>query len=145
MYGFCTTMNVFGSSFRRRRAAACEANVLAGVRRSVLNQDARGRNAHADRDPGELIRFRLAPELPGDGAEAARVDQERCPAVEKELRSPLGDGRVMAAQHQDRVGLRELMIHLVIAPDPLHHLAQAWIQLSLRRYDDTLLTIARPS
>ena len=83
-----------------------EEHVLAGVRGAVLDEDVLSRHAHARRDGRELIGFGFGPEVPGDRAEAAGEDEERCPTVEEELRSPLGDRRVVAAQHQDGVSSR---------------------------------------
>ena len=71
------------------------------------------------RDGRELIGFGLGPELAGDRAEAAGEDEERRPTVEEELGAPLGDRRVVAAQHQDGVGSRQLVTELVVGPHGL--------------------------
>ena len=96
-----------------------EQHVLAGIRRTVLDQDALPRYAHAYGDGRELIGFGFGPELAGDRAEAAGEDEEWGPAVEEELRSPLGDRRVVAAEHQDGVRSRQLVAEVMVGPDGL--------------------------
>ena len=108
MYGFCTRMNDAGSSPPLGQQLLREAHVLAGVRRSVLDQDALGGTPIAIGDRRELIRFRLVHMWLRDRAEAAGENQERRPAVEKELGAALGHGHVVAAEHQNGVGLRQL-------------------------------------
>src|SRR5712692_884292 len=51
-----------------------------------------------------------------DGAQPARKDQERRPAVQEQPGPSRGHGPVVAAQHQDRVSPGELMIEPVVLP-----------------------------
>src|SRR5438067_3912972 len=96
-----------------------EGDVLPGVRRPVLDQHAVLGDAHARGDSRELIRLGLAPQPARDRAEPAGEDQERRPALKEEVRSARRHDRVVAAEHQDRVRLRELMIHVMVAPERL--------------------------
>ena len=99
---------------------AGELHVLAGIRRSVFNEHAVFGHAHANGYLREPIGFRIRPQVFRDHAQAAGEDDQRRPTLEKQLRAPLGHDEVVAAKHQDSVGLRELMIQLVVAPDPFH-------------------------
>lgn len=96
-----------------------ELHVLTGVCRPILDQDALARNAHGDSDGSELIRFELAPQLTCDGPEAAGENEERRPAVQEQLRAALGHTRIVAAQHEDRIGRYEPMMQLVVVPELL--------------------------
>src|SRR6185436_9865593 len=77
------------------------------------------RYAHADGDPGKLIRLRLAPDPPRNHPEAARENQHRRPAVEEQLGSSDRDDLVMAAQDENRIRAEQLMIQAMVAPDLL--------------------------
>ena len=59
------------------------------------------------------------PQVPSDRAESAGEDQQRRPALQEQLRAALRDDRVVAAQDQNRVGLRQLMIEVMVVPECL--------------------------
>ena len=58
------------------------------------------------RHPGEEVGLGLVPEAAGDCAAAPGEDEERRAALEEQLRSSLGDDRVVAAEDKDGVSGR---------------------------------------
>jgi hypothetical protein len=74
-----------------------ERDVLAGVRRTILDEDALARHAHSYRNLGELIRLRFLPEMLRDRSQPAREDEQRRPAVEKQAGTALRYTPVVAA------------------------------------------------
>ena len=56
------------------------------------------------------------------------------PAIEEQLRAAFGDGRVVAAEHQDDVGLLQLVIHVVVSPDSLRQFPQSLVHRARRPY-----------
>ena len=55
--------------------------------------------------------------MPCDRAEAAGEDQQRRPALQEELGAARRDDLVVAAEDQNRVRLRQLMIEVMVVPD----------------------------
>ena len=101
MYGFCTTMKVRGSSpfsassrFVNRTFSPVFVDLFSTRIRSFGTP-------MLDRNRGELIRFRLVPQVPRDRAKAAGEDQQRRPALEKQLRAALRDG--LSWLHRTRI------------------------------------------
>src|SRR5262249_38848798 len=100
-----------------------ELDVLAGIGRSILDEDPLLRDAQAGSNRGELIGFRLLPQMPRDRPKSTGEDQQRRPALEKQRRASLGDRLVVAAQHQDRIGTSQLMVDVMVVPERLSETA----------------------
>ncbi len=83
-------------------------------------------------DGGKLIRFGLVPQVAGDRPEAAGEDEERRPAVQEQLRAALGHRRVVAAQHENRVGAHQVMMQLVVVPELLGERVNAGVHANHR-------------
>src|SRR5689334_277627 len=75
------------------------------------------RHVHGRRDAGKAFRFGFIPQSFRDRTASTREDQQRRPAIEKQLRAAFGDPFVVTAQHQDRVSRRELVFHLMVIPE----------------------------
>src|SRR5262245_37600972 len=108
-------------------------DVLAGVRRTVLDEHAIPRHAHLHRDSRELLRLRLLPQVARNRSEPAREDQERRPASEVQLGAARRDDRVVTAENENGVRRYEPVIQVVIAPDRLGERAYSWVGQSALR------------
>ena len=117
MYGFCTTMNVCGSS--PFPASSCFVNrTFSPVFVDLFSTRMRSFGTPISiAMRGELIRFRLVPQVPRDRAEAAGEDQQRRPPLQEELGAARRDDLVVAAEDQNRVRMRQLMIEVMVVPD----------------------------
>src|SRR3972149_1213661 len=94
----------------------CEQNVLAGVRRPVLDQHRLFGNSYPSRNPGEFLRLGLVPHSAGEVAEAARENEKRGKALEVERRPALRDSKIVAALDQNHVGEADLVVQVMIFP-----------------------------
>ena len=119
MYGFCTTMNVWGSSPRSASSRFVNRTF------SPVFVDLFSTRMRSFGTPipiamrGELIRFRLVPQMPRDRAKPAGENQQRRPALQEELGAARRDDFVVAAEDQDRVRVRQLVIEVMVVPDLL--------------------------
>src|SRR5207248_6210060 len=83
------------------------------------------------------IRFRFAPQVTCDRAEPAGKNQQWRPSLQEELRSARRHHRVVAAEHENRVGVRQLMIDVMVVPDFLDQGAYPIVHQDARRNRST--------
>ena len=61
--------------------------------------------------------------MPGNGTPSTRENQQRRPALEKQRRAALRDRLVVAAQDEDGIGPRQLMVDVMVVPERLRERA----------------------
>ena len=103
-------------AFRALEEFAGEADVLAGIRRAVFDQDGIVRHAEVAGDPGHRRGFGFRPVLCHPAVRAGEKDP-RGEAGVKEVRGVGGDAEVVAAEDEDAVGGDEGVVQTVVVPE----------------------------